>query len=120
MSDKIERRDGRIAADKYFYAEQNARLVKNAEEYYRSMFGARAASWNLRDTHMADTLDALVQHLGRYGESPKIVLWAHNSHLGDARATEMSSRDEVNVGQLVRERHGLSAFLVASPQTAEP
>jgi erythromycin esterase-like protein len=94
------------AEDAYFHAEQNARLVMNAEEYYRSMFRGRDQSWNLRDTHMADTLDALVEHLGRHGGLPKVALWAHNSHLGDARATEMGARGELNVGQLVRERHG--------------
>jgi erythromycin esterase-like protein len=64
------------------------------------------SSWNLRDTHMVDTLDALAGHLSRQrGEPAKIVVWAHNSHLGDARATEATSRGELNVGQLVRERH---------------
>jgi erythromycin esterase-like protein len=99
-------RDGLIASDEQFYAEQNARLVLGAERYYRSMFGSREASWNLRDRHMAETLDELAEHLGRRrGKPAKIVVWAHNSHLGDARATEMSARGELNVGQLVRERH---------------
>jgi erythromycin esterase-like protein len=80
--------DGRAAADEYFYAEQNARLVKNAEEYYRSMFQGRISSWNLRDSHMTETLDALVGHLETQGQHPKVVVWAHNSHLGDARATQ--------------------------------
>jgi hypothetical protein len=65
----------------------NARLVLDAERYYRAMFHGRNASWNLRDTHMADTLDALVAHLRRQGRDGKVVVWAHNSHLGDARAT---------------------------------
>jgi erythromycin esterase-like protein/predicted phosphoribosyltransferase len=100
------RRDGLIAADELFYAEQNARLVRAAEEYYRTMFSGRTSSWNLRDSHMADTLDAIAEHLGRQRGAPaKIVVWAHNSHLGDARATETAIRGEVNVGQLVRERH---------------
>jgi erythromycin esterase-like protein len=102
-------RDGRVAEDEYFFAEQNARLVRNAEEYYRSMFEGSVATWNLRDTHMADTLDALVAHLGRRGEV-KVVVWAHNSHLGDARATEMGRRGELNLGQLVRERHPGESF----------
>jgi erythromycin esterase-like protein len=106
------RRDGLAAADEFFYAEQNARLVKNAEEYYRSMFRGRVSSWNLRDRHMAETLHALVAHLGAQGQNPKVVLWAHNSHLGDARATDMGKRGEVNVGQLVRERYGGEAVLV--------
>jgi erythromycin esterase-like protein len=92
--------------DEQFVAEQNARLVRNAERYYRAMFRGRASSWNLRDTHMADTVDTLLAHLGRDGHEAKLVLWAHNSHLGDARATEMGARGEVNVGQLLRERHG--------------
>ena len=94
------------AIDELFVAEQNARLVRNAERYYRAMFRGRASSWNLRDTHMANTVDALLAHLGRDGHEAKLVLWAHNSHLGDARATEMGARGEVNVGQLLRERHG--------------
>ena len=105
-------RDGHVAEDEFFFAEQNARLVKNAEEYYRSMFGGRAESWNKRDTHMAETLDALVAHLSRAGREAKVVVWAHNSHLGDARATEMGEGGELNVGQLVRERYGDGAVLV--------
>ncbi|MGA8145132.1 MAG: erythromycin esterase family protein [Candidatus Acidiferrales bacterium] len=106
----LSRRDGRAFPDEFFFAEQNARLVKNAEEYYRSMFRQRISSWNLRDTHMAETLDALVQHLG--SKDAKIVVWAHNSHLGDARATEMGQRGELNLGQLVRQRYGKEAVLV--------
>ncbi|WP_040546737.1 erythromycin esterase family protein [Pedosphaera parvula] len=104
--------DGRLAEDEFFYAEQNARLVKNAEEYYRVMFQGHIESWNLRDRHMAETLEALSLHLERQVHSPKIVVWAHNSHLGDARATQMGDRGEWNVGQLVRERHGSQAVLV--------
>ena len=106
------RRDGRLAPDDFFYAEQNARLVKNAEEYYRSMFRARALSWNLRDRHMAETLEALTAFLSREGKPAKVVVWEHNSHLGDARATEMGSTGEWNVGQLVREKYGRKALLV--------
>jgi erythromycin esterase-like protein len=106
------RRDGRLAPDDFFYAEQNARLVKNAEEYYRSMFRARALSWNLRDKHMVETLEALMEFLSTGTEAPKVVVWEHNSHLGDARATEMGSAGEWNVGQLVRERHGDEALLI--------
>jgi len=106
------RRDGRVAEDELFHAEQNARLVKNAEAYYRSMFLEEVSSWNLRDQHMAETLDALVAHLSRLGARAKIVVWEHNSHLGDARATRMCQRGDVNVGQLVRERYGANAVLV--------
>jgi erythromycin esterase-like protein len=106
------RRDGRIASDDFFYAEQNARLVKNAEEYYRTMFRGRISSWNLRDRHMAETLGELVEFCqARYGTA-KIVVWAHNSHLGDARATRMGRRGEWNVGQLARERWGEECVLV--------
>ncbi len=103
-------RDGALPADEYFFAEQNARLVKNAEEYYRSMYRGRKNSWNLRDTHMADTIDALLGHLERRGGKPKLVVWAHNSHLGDARATQMGQHGELNVGQLMRERHPGETF----------
>jgi erythromycin esterase-like protein/predicted phosphoribosyltransferase len=106
------RRDGRIAEDELFYAEQNARLVKNAEEYYSSMFFEDVSSWNLRDSHMVETLDALVAHLNRQGGQAKVVVWAHNSHLGDARATEMGQRGELNVGQLVRQKYGREAVLI--------
>ncbi|MBY0493104.1 MAG: erythromycin esterase family protein [Cyanobacteria bacterium] len=100
-------RDGHVAHDEFFFAEQNAMLAKNAEEYYRAMFRGRHSSWNIRDTHMADTLDALVNYLGcQNGTKPCIAVWAHNSHLGDARATEMGERGELNLGQLVRERYG--------------
>ncbi len=106
------RRDGRLAEDDLFFAEQNARLVANAERYYRAMFGSRVSSWNVRDEHMADTLDALDHFLARNGRTPKIVAWAHNSHMGDARATDMGSRGEHNVGQLVRQRHGNNTVLI--------
>ncbi|MDF1503904.1 erythromycin esterase family protein [Roseisolibacter sp. H3M3-2] len=100
------------AAEDRFSAEQNARLVLDAERYYRSMFRGRTSSWNLRDTHMADTLDALVAHLRARGRAGKVVVWAHNSHLGDARATKMGAGGEINLGQLARERHGDDAVLV--------
>jgi erythromycin esterase-like protein len=106
---ELASRDGRVARDAFFFAEQNARLVKNAEEYYRAMFHERISSWNLRDSHMAETLDALAKHLGT---KAKIVVWAHNSHLGDARATEMEQRGELNLGQLVRQRFGDEAALI--------
>lgn len=106
------RRDGRLAADDLFFAEQNARLVANAEQYYRAMFGSRVSSWNLRDLHMAETLEALSAFLRPRVRTPKIVVWAHNSHLGDARATELGRSGELNVGQLVRQRHGHDAVLI--------
>jgi erythromycin esterase-like protein/predicted phosphoribosyltransferase len=106
------RRTGRISEDDIFYVEQNARLVKNAEVYYRTMFVKEGSTWNLRDRHMMETLEAVRAHLGRDGAPVKMVVWAHNSHLGDARATEMGKRGELNLGQLVRERHGRNAVLV--------
>ena len=107
--------DGASAGDAFFHAQQNARLVINAEQYYRTMFRGRVSSWNLRDRHMADTLDALVAHLqasSADGAPAKVVVWAHNSHIGDARATEMHKHGEFNVGQLVRERYGNRARLI--------
>jgi erythromycin esterase-like protein len=86
-------------------------LVKNAEQYYRSMFRGRASSWNLRDRHMVETIEALVAHFNG-SRQPKAIVWAHNSHLGDARATEMGERGEVNVGQLIRERFPKDAVLI--------
>lgn len=106
---ELASRDGRLDPDEFFIAEQNARLVKNAERYYCAMFSGRVSSWNLRDHHMAETLDQLISHLG---PSSKIVVWAHNSHLGDARATELSRQGELNVGQLAREKYGNSATLI--------
>ena len=70
------------------------------------MFADHAGSWNLRDRHMADTLDQLLAHLDRHGGTARVVVWEHNSHVGDARATEMAQRGELNIGQLLRERHG--------------
>lgn len=96
-------RNGPATADEYFFAEQNARVVKNAEEYYRKMFSSGASSWNQRDEHMMESLVRLLAHLQSHHGSAKVVVWAHNSHLGDARATDMSGRGELNLGQLVRE-----------------
>lgn len=104
--------DDHHAADELFTAEQNARVVKNAEQYYRQMFRGRVSTWNLRDKHMADTLDMICEQLGQRVGLPKLVVWAHNSHVGDARATEMSEGGEVTLGQLVRERHDGDVFVV--------
>jgi erythromycin esterase-like protein len=100
--------------DEAFFAQQNARLIRNAEEYYRTMFhGGRVSSWNLRDSHMVETLQALDKHLATTrGTPPHMVVWAHNSHLGDASATEMGAIGEWNVGQLARDRWGRDAVLV--------
>ncbi|MFN6570534.1 erythromycin esterase family protein [Dendronalium sp. ChiSLP03b] len=105
-------KDSRIKADELFFIEQNARLVKNAEAYYRAMFTDRVSSWNIRDRHMAETLERLVDYLDRQGQQTKVVVWEHNSHIGDARATDMGTLGEVNVGQLVRDRYGSDSVLI--------
>lgn len=89
--------------EEVFNAAQNAKVVASAERYYRTMFDPHVSSWSTRDRHMMETLRDLSEHLGRRGGVPKIVVWAHNSHVGDARATDMLARHEVNIGQLVRE-----------------
>lgn len=115
---ELQRREAELARgplgeDEHFYAEQNARLAINAENYYRAMFRGRDESWNIRDSHMAETLGALVEHGEGQGRPPKIVVWAHNSHLGDARASEMGwLRGELNLGQLTRERWPEETFII--------
>jgi erythromycin esterase-like protein len=94
------REDGREA---YFNAEQNALVARNAERYYRAMVMGGSDSWNLRDTHMIETLDRLLAH---YGAGAKAIVWEHNTHVGDARATDMARAGLVNVGQLAREEWG--------------
>ncbi len=94
-------------AEGRFSAEQNAAVVVDAERYYRAMVQGSAASWNVRDVHMADVLDRIVEHTGG-----KVVVWEHNTHIGDARATDMAPAGMVNVGQLLRERHGDDVVLV--------
>lgn len=105
-------RGGERAADEFFSAEMNARVVADAEEYYRTMFRSRVESWNVRDRHMAETLDRIAAHLGGDAHTAKVAVWAHNSHIGCARATEMGAGGEWNVGQLARERYGTDAVLV--------
>jgi erythromycin esterase-like protein len=91
--------DGREAR---FEAEQNALVVQNAEAYYRAMVHGGPESWNVRDRHMAETLDRL---MSRHGPTAKAIVWEHNTHIGDAHFTDMADDGTVNVGQLVRERH---------------
>lgn len=110
-------RDGVVAEDELFCAQQNAQTVRNAEEYYRSMFRGRVTSWNLRDRHMAQTLDALLAHQDRHhgslaGKRARIVVWAHNSHVGDARATEVGGDGQLTLGQLAREKYGADCRLI--------
>jgi len=105
-------RDGWAAEDELFFAEQNARLVHNAEQYYRTMYQGRVSSWNLRDQHMAGTLSALARHLDHLEDRAKVVVWEHNSHVGDARATELGASGELNVGQLARTAWADECFLL--------
>lgn len=109
---ELARHNGLVDPNELFFVEQNARLAKNAEAYYRAMFYGRIPSWNLRDRHMAETLTALVDHLGQGNGSARVAVWAHNSHVGDARATAMAAEGELNLGQLVRERYERDAMLV--------
>ena len=103
---------GLVAGDKLFDAKQNARLAMNAERYYRAMYQGNVSSWNIRDRHMTETIEALHTHLmGQRGQG-RLAVWEHNSHLGDARHTQMGLRGEVNVGQLLRERHGEDTVLI--------
>ena len=111
LRDMLERRLDYAAQDgeRFLDAAQNARLVANAERYYRVMYYGQADSWNLRDRHMYDTLTML---LSAHGPEARAVVWEHNSHVGNAAATEMSARGEFNVGQLCRERFAERAFLL--------
>ena len=96
----VYRSDG---TEGYFNAEQNALVARNAERYYRAMVRGGGGSWNVRDRHMAETLDGLIDH---HGPDAKAIVWEHNTHIGDARATDMARAGMVNVGQLVRDAHG--------------
>ena len=106
------RHDGEPAEDELFYARQNAVTVRDAEAYYRGMFAGRVTSWNMRDKHMAQTLGALIDHLDHAGNPARIVVWAHNSHVGDARATEVSADGQLTIGQLAREQYGETCRLI--------
>ena len=101
--------DGASEAFPFFSAAQNARVVRDAEAYYREMFYGRVSTWNLRDTHMMGTLVGLLDF---FGDDAKAVVWAHNSHLGDAAATQMGARGEINLGHLCRREWGGDAYLV--------
>ncbi|MDX1570400.1 MAG: protein-L-isoaspartate(D-aspartate) O-methyltransferase [Xanthomonadales bacterium] len=99
--------------ERYFDATQNARLVKNAEKYYRAMYYGSHASWNLRDRHMFETLQWVLAHRARQGaDEARAVVWEHNSHIGDAAATEAAARGEINVGHLARQVLGEAAYLI--------
>ncbi len=98
--------------EELFYAEQNARVAKDAEQYYREMFSRRVKTWNLRDLHMADMVEELSNHITKISGTAKIVVWAHNSHVGNALATEFSESEELSLGQLVLFRHWGDSYLV--------
>lgn len=100
------------SADASFFHEQNALLVRNAGHYYRDVFRSYVSSWNVRDRQMMDLLVSLIAHLQSACGSAKVVVWAHNSHVGDARATEMAWRGELNIGQLAREAFAEQCRLV--------
>ena len=106
------RRDGLAAEDEYFFAEQNAAVVANAEEYYRTMFGDQAGSWNLRDRHMADTLDQLLAHLDRHGGTARSWCGSTTRTSATRAPQRWAQRGELNIGQLMRERHGRDAVNV--------
>lgn len=89
--------------DAAFAAAQNAEVVVEAERYYRAMVRSNRESWNIRDLHMADTLDRLCRH---FGSDARAVVWAHNTHVGDARATDMAQAGMINIGQITREKYG--------------
>lgn len=108
---KLARSGRSPTGDAWFHAVQQAHVVRNSEAYYRTMFAGRSASWNLRDTHMADTVDFISQHLGD-GAPAKVIIWAHNSHVGDGRATEMGDDGQVTLGQLARQRHPNEVALI--------
>lgn len=95
--------------DRFLNTVQNARLVANAEEYYRTMFYGSRSAWNMRDTHMFETLENLLHY---HGESSRAVVWAHNSHIGDSDATEMALRGEFNIGRLCRARYGREVYSI--------
>jgi erythromycin esterase-like protein len=105
-------RDGHVAEEEFFSAAQNARVVSDAEQYYRAMYASGRASWNLRDRHMMATLEAIMAHTRSQRGTARAVVWAHNSHLGDARATSMGTQGELNVGQLARERFGAEVLSI--------
>jgi len=104
-------KDQEVDEDEYFQLIQNAYLVKSAESYYRNMFRAEVSTWNLRDQHMFDTLQNIQNYLSKkHRKQAKIIVWAHNSHIGDAKATEMGEKGEFNIGQLVQEFYGKESF----------
>ncbi|MDF2769402.1 MAG: putative erythromycin esterase [Nitrososphaeraceae archaeon] len=95
--------DGVGRREAYLNAEQNAIVAKNAELYYRKMIQGGTDTWNIRDSHMMDTLKRLMEFYGKDNDDAKSIVWAHNTHIGDARQTDMADANMINIGQLVRE-----------------
>jgi len=110
--EKLLSLDGSVAANEFFNADQNARLIHDAELYYRTMFNSDVSSWNIRDRHMMQTLLHLIKHLRNTHLHAKVVVWAHNSHLGNASATSMGAGGEFNIGQLVKEHFGVKSLSI--------
>lgn len=115
QKDRIEylKKDGFPRIDAQFCAEQNAKIVRNAAFYYEALFTGSVNTWNLRDSHMFDTIEALAKHLtGSRQRETKIIVWAHNSHIGDAQATDMGARGEYNIGALIRAKYPKESKLI--------
>lgn len=112
LRDLLELQRTSNPSDELLSAVQNARVVKNAEAFYRAQHGGKVSSWNVRDRHMADSLDALAAHFRSQGRHDAVAAWAHNSHVGDARATDLDAGSAWNVGQLTRQRHPRETYLI--------
>jgi erythromycin esterase-like protein len=111
--ERVARQGSEVGDEQRFFAEQNAFVVARAEQYYRAMLDADVSSWNLRDGFMYETLGRLTNHLERSRSNPaRVVIWAHNSHVGDARATTMGAGREFNIGQLVRQHHRSECYTI--------
>lgn len=110
-----------VNTEDYFNVEQNAITVVDAENYYRTMIKGDVNSWNLRDTHMTNTLQRLLNYYGNQSrvQNPKAIIWAHNTHVGDARFTDMSLSGMTNIGQMMRERNGIHNTVLVGFSTYE-
>ncbi len=104
-------KEKKISQDDSFYLMQNAKVVKNSEIYYRSLYINEVNNWNLRDSHMMETLEEIIKYYNKKGiKKPKIIVWAHNSHIGNSAFTQMSLQEEFNIGQLVKEKFNNNSF----------
>lgn len=106
-------KENKLSLDQAFDLEQNARVIKNGEDYYRSLFISGKNTWNLRDSHMFEMLNFIIESYKKKNiNTPKIIIWAHNTHVGDASATEFTQRGEFNIGQLIREKFGAKSVSI--------